>query len=177
MKNAFLILSICCMLSVVASCSGNKKEITGHEGHDHPTASMSHEHHLSWNNEQVGAAFQAYVQLRKALTASDPDDAKAAAALLSDHLDEEQTELEAVASGIANTDELEMQRRLFWELTSKIEPLFRDGREGGRFYKIHCPMAFDSKGAYWFSLSEEVTNPYYGDKMLRCGAVEETIGS
>jgi len=42
-------------------------------------------------------------------------------------------------------------------------------------YKQYCPMAFDGKGAFWLSSSEEIRNPYYGDKMLKCGRVEETI--
>lgn len=36
--------------------------------------------------------------------------------------------------------------------------------------KFHCPMAFDKKGAYWIQEEEEVMNPYFGSKMLRCGS-------
>jgi len=47
--------------------------------------------------------------------------------------------------------------------------------KSGEVYKQYCPMAFDGKGAFWLSSSEEIRNPYYGDKMLKCGRVEETI--
>jgi hypothetical protein len=36
-------------------------------------------------------------------------------------------------------------------------------------------MAADGKGASWLSDKREVRNPYYGDKMLTCGSVKESI--
>ena len=42
-------------------------------------------------------------------------------------------------------------------------------------YKQHCPMAFDNKGAGWLSESKEIRNPYFGDKMLKCGSVKDSI--
>ena len=33
----------------------------------------------------------------------------------------------------------------------------------------HCPMAFDYKGARWIQYDSEVTNPYFGARMLHCG--------
>jgi len=38
---------------------------------------------------------------------------------------------------------------------------------------VHCPMAFDFSGADWLQLGDEVSNPYFGDEMLRCGSVKE----
>ncbi len=42
-------------------------------------------------------------------------------------------------------------------------------------YVQKCPMADGNKGAIWLSESKEVKNPYYGDLMLNCGEVIETI--
>lgn len=42
-------------------------------------------------------------------------------------------------------------------------------------YYQFCPMAFDNTGAYWFSESEEIFNPYFGDEMLKCGETKEVI--
>ena len=42
-------------------------------------------------------------------------------------------------------------------------------------YYQYCPMADKDKGAYWFSNSEEIKNPYFGDAMLGCGENRETI--
>ena len=42
-------------------------------------------------------------------------------------------------------------------------------------YKQFCPMAFNDQGGYWLSNSKEVRNPYFGDKMLKCGMVKVTL--
>lgn len=41
-------------------------------------------------------------------------------------------------------------------------------------YIVHCPMAFDDAGADWIQAEAQVSNPYFGAAMLRCGAVERT---
>jgi Cu(I)/Ag(I) efflux system membrane fusion protein len=41
---------------------------------------------------------------------------------------------------------------------------------------IFCSMAFDDKGAKWLQADQQVRNPYFGKKMLRCGEVQELIG-
>ena len=39
----------------------------------------------------------------------------------------------------------------------------------------HCPMAFDSKGADWLQNKEGPENPYFGNKMFKCGTQEAII--
>ena len=39
-------------------------------------------------------------------------------------------------------------------------------------YTVHCPMAFDDAGADWIQVEPQVSNPYFGASMLRCGAVQ-----
>ena len=43
-------------------------------------------------------------------------------------------------------------------------------------YKIHCPMAFNNKGADWLQMDEDIRNPYFGASMYKCGQVIEVIG-
>ena len=38
-----------------------------------------------------------------------------------------------------------------------------------------CPMAFDFKGASWIQRGETINNPYFGEQMLRCGSIEQTL--
>jgi hypothetical protein len=45
----------------------------------------------------------------------------------------------------------------------------------GTIYKQYCPMAFSNTGAYWLSESKEIRNPYFGDKMLKCGRIVSEI--
>ena len=42
-------------------------------------------------------------------------------------------------------------------------------------YIQHCPMADDFKGADWLSTEENIMNPYYGESMLACGEITDTI--
>lgn len=45
----------------------------------------------------------------------------------------------------------------------------------GTVYRAYCPMALDNPGASWLTPVSEVFNPYFGDRMLRCGSIEETM--
>lgn len=40
---------------------------------------------------------------------------------------------------------------------------------------LHCPMAFENKGADWLQAAQETRNPYFGSAMLKCGSVTETL--
>ncbi len=35
-------------------------------------------------------------------------------------------------------------------------------------YELHCPMAFDGRGATWLQNNDQTRNPYYGASMLTC---------
>ena len=42
-------------------------------------------------------------------------------------------------------------------------------------YEVHCPMAFEGKGATWYQDNDQVLNPYYGSTMLKCADRVERI--
>jgi hypothetical protein len=42
-------------------------------------------------------------------------------------------------------------------------------------YLQYCPMALNNEGALWLSEKKNILNPYFGDKMLKCGSVKETL--
>ena len=44
-------------------------------------------------------------------------------------------------------------------------------------YQDYCPMAFNNKGGYWLSETEDIQNPYFGASMLSCGEVKKTYAS
>jgi hypothetical protein len=56
-----------------------------------------------------------------------------------------------------------------------MESVLEGAISTGEIYKQFCPMAFEGKGDYWYSTSSEIRNPYFGDKMLKCGRVEKVI--
>jgi Cu(I)/Ag(I) efflux system membrane fusion protein len=49
------------------------------------------------------------------------------------------------------------------------------GLKGQTVYRDFCPMFNDGKGAYWLSSARIINNPYYGQEMLGCGEVSETL--
>ncbi|WP_423127557.1 efflux RND transporter periplasmic adaptor subunit [Gaoshiqia sp. Z1-71] len=84
-------------------------------------------------------------------------------------------QLSAAAAMIENTENIGVQREHFEKLSEQILEMTESfGLEKDKAYKQFCPMAFDDKGAYWLSESDEILNPYFGDEMLRCGEVTET---
>lgn len=45
----------------------------------------------------------------------------------------------------------------------------------GPIHVMHCPMAFENKGAIWLQRDDEVRNPYFGKSMLTCGEIVGTF--
>jgi hypothetical protein len=81
-----------------------------------------------------------------------------------------------VATKLASTSDLEEQRKLFSTLSNEMATLVKDGKLSmGMLYLEYCPMANNNSGAYWLSNEKEIKNPYFGDKMLKCGSVKEMI--
>ncbi len=84
--------------------------------------------------------------------------------------------LQAHGKKIAESDNVEDQRRQFSFLSdAMIKSIEAFGTEGDTLYVVHCPMAFDSEGADWLSVEKQIRNPYFGDKMMNCGAVKKTF--
>jgi len=42
-------------------------------------------------------------------------------------------------------------------------------------YELHCPMAFEGRGASWIQSEDAVRNPYYGPSMLKCADKVEKL--
>jgi hypothetical protein len=131
--------------------------------------------YTAFSDGMTGKVFQNYQQIRVALVNSNPDEVNVAAGNLAESFAGEREEMKSMAIAMANTKDIEKQRELFSQFTEKVEPLFKESISEGAIYKQFCPMAFEGKGGYWISNSEEIRNPYYGEKMLKCGKVTETI--
>ena len=129
----------------------------------------------SFSDGMTGKVFQNYQQIRVALVNSNPDEVNLAAGNLAESFAGEREEMKSMALAMADTKDIEKQRELFYQFTEKVEPLFKESISEGAIYKQFCPMAFEGKGGYWISNAEEIRNPYYGDKMLKCGKITETI--
>jgi hypothetical protein len=84
-------------------------------------------------------------------------------------------ELGNAAGKISASDNIETQRAHFSTLSNHAYGLAKTFGAGRTIYHDHCPMAFDNKGAMWLSENKEISNPYFGEKMMTCGSVEEVI--
>ena len=129
----------------------------------------------SFSDGRIGKVFDSYQQIRMALVNSDADGVQTAAGNLAESFSGELEDIKSKILAMADTDDLEKQRELFSDLTEKVDPMFRESISEGTIYKQFCPMAFEGKGGYWLSDRDEIRNPYYGEKMLKCGEVTETI--
>lgn len=129
----------------------------------------------SFSDGMTGKVFHNYQQIRMALVNSNADEVKTASGNLAESFAGERSEMKEMAMAMADTDDLEKQRELFSDFTAKVEPMFKETLSEGTIYKQFCPMAFDGKGGHWISNVDEIRNPYYGEKMLKCGKVVEEI--
>lgn len=74
-------------------------------------------------------------------------------------------------------DEVERQRQQFEFLSdAMINSSTAFGTKKELFVQF-CPMVFDNKGADLLSDIPEVQNPYFGDKMIKCGLVTDAPSS
>jgi hypothetical protein len=181
--NSLITMSLLAGSLMMYSCGDSKKENEDASAETH--AEMEHEMHEStaevaaadakFNDEKAQQAFSQYISLKDALVGTDAAAAKEAAKQLENTLAENNAEISKIAGKIAAAEDINKQREMFSKLTAELEPVFKGAITSGKIYKQFCPMAFEGKGDYWYSTSEEIRNPYFGDKMLKCGRVDETI--
>lgn len=130
---------------------------------------------VAMTTTQDEAVFNAYLQLSNALIKSDTEQAQKHAHAIVDAYEYDENDIVLLAVTISEVEDLEEQRSLFYQLSQRMEGFINSKLETGSVYKQYCPMAFNDTGAYWFSTSEEILNPYFGDAMLHCGTIQKTI--
>jgi Cu(I)/Ag(I) efflux system membrane fusion protein len=77
---------------------------------------------------------------------------------------------------ISSSMDIEEQRKQFNFLSQAlIKSIKVFGVPEDTLYVQHCPMVNNNEGADWLSREAEIRNPYFGDKMMKCGAVKNVI--
>ena len=71
--------------------------------------------------------------------------------------------------------EMDHQREHFPILSKDISDFIKMTGFHQTLYMQYCPMYDGGKGGSWLSVSEDIKNPLFGSKMLKCGSVKETI--
>lgn len=138
----------------------------------------------------------AYTSLKDALVASDSAKATAAAlqlAIASDSLKVNDiqgdtsniikqtagtytTMITSSAKGLAGESSLSEMRKEFEMIADNLWQLTRVVKyDGQKLFWQYCPMAFNNRGAYWISSDRKIRNPYFGDEMLECGKVADSL--
>lgn len=164
------------------SCGDNKKnnkeetsEVNMEMNESSPDMETEEVANAEFTSDTIKIAFDDYLAIKDALVQTDAKAAGEAAKELQASLETSNPELAEIAGKIAAAEDVNKQREVFSELTAAMDPVIKEAISSGRIYKQFCPMAFEGKGDYWYSTSKEIRNPYFGDKMLKCGRVDETI--
>ena len=163
MKTTLLTLGLAL---AIASCSSSKKE---EKAKTTETAKAE--------AKAPSSGVSDYMSLKDALVQTDASAAKDAASKLAESAINENWSADIVeaAKTIASSDDVEVQRTAFKMVTDGLIASLKANDSEDGVYVQYCPMAFDNTGASWLSKSDQIRNPYFGDKMLKCGRVEEKL--
>lgn len=89
----------------------------------------------------------------------------------------EKANLAKLIDSLKNVQDIKAMRAQFLPLSQVIGVLAKTFGFGepGPIYELHCPMAFQGKGAIWYQDSDQTQNPYFGSTMLKCADRVEKI--
>ena len=142
--------------------------------------------------EQMHDVVENYIILKDAFVNTDKDQASITASIVLGSLSNvDMTLLEGKAheywmeinnalkshlNAIVNAQDVEVQRKQFEFVSDMIVNAIKAfGVSTDNYYVQYCPMAFDNKGADWVSKEPSIRNPYFGDKMMKCGLVVDSL--
>jgi glucan-binding YG repeat protein len=182
MKN--LKMSIAVMLLLVVSVANAQEK----HKMDHSNMNMGNMKMDKMKDAKAEVILTSYFILKDALVADDSKKAAQAALRLeaslktfdkSGYTKEQQKELADIiddatehAQHIAKSP-IAHQREHFKSLSKDIADMVTITGTKNTIYEQFCPM-YDG-GSAWLSINKEVSNPYYGSKMLKCGKVQREI--
>ncbi|MGB0931731.1 MAG: efflux RND transporter periplasmic adaptor subunit, partial [Chitinophagales bacterium] len=141
---------------------------------------------------QLGATADAYLELKDGLVATDFEAAKLASVGLKQAMDktdmmllkgeahtywmQQLNAINAHLDLLQKAEDVEEQRKQFSNISDMLTVMVKAfGIEGSDLYVQYCPMAFDNNGGFWLSDVAQIQNPYFGDKMMKCGSVKDTL--
>ncbi|MCF6222431.1 MAG: efflux RND transporter periplasmic adaptor subunit [Flavobacteriaceae bacterium] len=174
----------------------NEKEDTkkDNEKEDHSSMVMIDKSKIDSNfKKQLGIVVDAYINLKNSLIKEDATAAKNHAGkiklainkvdmnlLLGDAHNVWMKGAKSLGKNldaIAGNVNIEEQRKAFGLLGKKlsdiVDMLGVITPDNKTVYLEFCPMADDNNGSFWMSYEKEITNPFLGGNMLRCGEVKK----
>lgn len=142
--------------------------------------------------KQLTMVYETYINLKDAFVSSDAKQVKERAQQMKTQLNKVDMELLEGDAHInwmkqlkafnqnlktmESSEDLSAQREAFAGLSDAMyESVKAFGITGMNAYYQYCPMALNNAGAYWLNTSKEIRNPYFGDRMLKCGKTKEVV--
>ncbi|MGB3852705.1 MAG: DUF3347 domain-containing protein [Tunicatimonas sp.] len=167
------------VLLALAACTGSQQPETDETNRLDEPASPRIESAALAEQKTASDVVVGYLALKNALVASDAEGAKARAVDLLGIVDATRMpNVQQRVKEMAASTDLEVQRTYFDSLSVALyEQVKQQATVQQTLYKQYCPMAFNDRGAFWLSANREIENPYFGDKMMKCGRIEEEISS
>jgi len=132
---------------------------------------------VKFEDELITAVYKEYIELKMAFVNNSSKLASYHASLFMEKLNDAKADKNLIKTTqkIIGSSDIEEQRMDFTTITSEVEKMIQGQIKSGTVYKQYCPMAFNNKGGYWLSNSKDIYNPFFGDKMLKCGRVDSEI--
>lgn len=170
---------------------GNVQNTTTHSEMEH-NKMEKYKDIMDSDKQNLGAqkVLTDYMALKDALVNDDSAKAKELGKVLSQSLksfnsssfsSKEKSELNDIiedanehAEHISESD-ISHQREHFKVLSKDMTDMVAITGTSMTIYEQYCPMYDNNKGGAWLSMNEEIKNPYFGDKMLKCGKVQREI--
>lgn len=117
--------------------------------------------------DDLSAIAGAIAQLQQAMNAIDSRSLEGKAA---QRWQAELKGLAAIVDRLAKAEDIAALRSAFALLSDELLTLQRTFgiAKSEQLFELHCPMAFEGRGATWIQADSEVRNPYYGATMLKC---------
>jgi len=158
----------------------------------HKTQAVVHYDASEIFQNQLKGVFEAYIDLKDALVASDAEQAAAKAKMVATQLQKvddagldddakkawekwSATINEELAKILSNED-IKAQRMAFSDISDAMYHSVKSfGLKDLDAYHQFCPMANNGEGAHWMSEDKAIKNPYYGSKMMKCGKTVEEL--
>src|SRR5690606_2015866 len=183
MKNLFFLFSAIVVISI-SSCKENKSEngpevVTIDNTNQEAKTYEIAETQAEFNDPKTEAVFNQYLEVQAALVNTDASKTASEASKLHTAM-QETNATEAITqavSAIAASNDIKVQRENFETVSIEMETMLNGALKSGTLYKQYCPMAFNNQAAFWISSSRDILNPYFGDKMLKCGRVDAEISN
>ncbi|HET8810109.1 MAG TPA: DUF3347 domain-containing protein [Flavobacteriaceae bacterium] len=197
-KTAVLIMAT--LAATLMSCKNNKTDTAETINGDNHQMEMGNEmnnemHEKMMNNgnqNQATAVINEYLELKNALVADNTEKAAKVGGDLKNAIEsfDQSSIAEAQEQEVAdiledakmhaehileNKGNMVHQREHFQILSVDIKDLLAILGTDRTLYQAYCPMYNNGDGGIWLSAVEEIKNPYFGSKMLKCGKVQEVI--